>query len=166
MKLLKKIKRIVRNSVFKNKLKKYKKINYELISTLEKLNAHLEKATQILKEYLKQKENDANDSVNTWNKYLTIKKEISYLQKYVDYLKILSQVKYMQALMYLTQMTQIEEIIEGLKIFKSLGDDSISGAEYGEIFGTEKTTSEEQTKKLKELGWYLDTEVNCWAKFV
>ena len=61
----------------------------------------------------------------------------------------------------------ISKMIEGLQIFLKYGDDLVE-AGHDEIWGPTADTkiSEEDKKKLDELGWYLSDEYSCWTAYV
>jgi len=66
-------------------------------------------------------------------------------------------------------MTKIERVIEGLQIFQSLGA-RWTWAEHDEIgvdfdASDDPQPSDEQKKRLEELRWFIDSEVDAWATF-
>jgi len=65
-------------------------------------------------------------------------------------------------------MATINQVLEGLKIFaKYGGDEYLVAAEHDVIFaGPWEPLSEEDNKRLEELGWHFDEYADSWAKFV
>lgn len=78
-------------------------------------------------------------------------------------------------------MASVAEVIEGLEILaktasvpKGLAEKGetdtrtalLGGAEHDIIWGPEADPSDEDKKRLDELGWHFDSESDCWARFV
>jgi hypothetical protein len=68
-------------------------------------------------------------------------------------------------------MTRLEGLIKGLQLFSqrvNSKNQSIA-AEHDIIYGPHKDaiqlTAEEEAN-LKEMGWHMDSEVDCWSFFV
>lgn len=65
-------------------------------------------------------------------------------------------------------MTTITEVIMGLEIFAQYGEDeAMVAGEHDIIYaGTRAEMTEEVCNKLRELGWHVEEEFECWGKFV
>lgn len=78
-------------------------------------------------------------------------------------------------------MASIAEVVEGLEILAKTATVPVGLAEKGEtdirtaqlagadhdiIWGPDADPSEEDKKRLDELGWHFDDEAECWARFV
>jgi hypothetical protein len=70
-------------------------------------------------------------------------------------------------------MALINEVIEGLQILKKYAGENSSSidAQHDVIYAgpsldeLEGRLTEEDRKRLDELGWHEDTEGECWARF-
>jgi len=68
-------------------------------------------------------------------------------------------------------MSKLSELVEAFEIFmKHNPDQWLGGANWDEIYGPDidETTniSEEDKKRLIELGWFIAEDRNIWMKFV
>jgi len=66
-------------------------------------------------------------------------------------------------------MGNVTSVIEGLQIFQRYVPGLWVEAAHDEIFGPspeELDLSTEDLKRLEELDWFVDGEVDCWARFV
>ncbi len=63
----------------------------------------------------------------------------------------------------------VDNIIEGLSIMRKYagGDPFFVQAEHDEIYAlsTEVQLSDEDVKRLEELGWLEDSDMGCWKAF-
>ena len=67
-------------------------------------------------------------------------------------------------------MAKRSAIIEGLQILsKYYPEDDYCSAEHDQFFGADHdesiVMSESDKKRLDELGWFIDSEVDSWAVF-
>lgn len=67
-------------------------------------------------------------------------------------------------------MATINEVLGGLQILaKYKGDKHEVNAEHDIIYACSIDSTpltDEETRRLVELGWHVDSEYNCWACFV
>ena len=66
-------------------------------------------------------------------------------------------------------MASFGSLIEGLTILAKYDKDGlrghVGGADHDIIFGGNPEVSEEDKKRLDELGWHYSSEYGCWAHF-
>ena len=78
-------------------------------------------------------------------------------------------------------MASISEVVEGLEILAKTAKVPAGLAEKGEtdtrtahigganhdiIYGPDCDPSPEDIKRLEELGWHVDSDTDCWSRFV
>lgn len=78
-------------------------------------------------------------------------------------------------------MASVAEVVEGLEILaktasvpRGLAENGetdtrtahLGGANHDIIWGPEADPSDEDKKRLDELGWHFDSESDCWSRFV
>ena len=78
-------------------------------------------------------------------------------------------------------MASVAQVVEGLEILAKTASVPIRLAEKGEtdtrtahlggadhdiLWGPEEDPSDEDKKRLDELGWHFDSESECWSRFV
>ena len=78
-------------------------------------------------------------------------------------------------------MTAVNEVIEGLQILvktakvppglaqtgvEDKGTANLCGAGHDIIYGPMSNPDEEDARRLEELGWFYDFDLQCWAVFV
>lgn len=64
-------------------------------------------------------------------------------------------------------MATAKAVVEGLTILMKHGAVNVD-AQHDELFagpGIDGELSEDEKKRLEELGWHFDEEFDCWAKF-
>ncbi len=62
----------------------------------------------------------------------------------------------------------MKTILEGLKIIAKYTPDTDFAAEHDIIYCgecDEMNMSDEDKKKMEDLGWFIDEEYNCWCSF-
>ena len=68
-------------------------------------------------------------------------------------------------------MATLKEVRDGLNIlskYLSKGEESYVTAQHDILFagpGLDGGISDEDKKKLEDLGWHFDEEFDCWARF-
>lgn len=65
-------------------------------------------------------------------------------------------------------MAMISDLIEGFQILQKYvgSDEHIGGADHDIIWGVDCEVSEEDAKRLNELGWHQDSDSDeCWSRF-
>lgn len=62
-------------------------------------------------------------------------------------------------------MATIQKVMEGLQILAKYDAGGEMAAEHDIIYAGNAEVSEEDAKKLEELGWHKDGEYDCWARF-
>ena len=64
----------------------------------------------------------------------------------------------------------MNHVLEGLQILAKYFPDGDISAEHDIIYAggdnSDVEISEEDLARLDELDWFIDSEANCWAKFV
>lgn len=71
-------------------------------------------------------------------------------------------------------MATVRKVIDGLTILARYDPDGLDShsvsAEHDVIYGPgpgdPDAVTEEDRERLEELGWHLDSEADCWARFV
>lgn len=69
-------------------------------------------------------------------------------------------------------MSAIKDISKGLLIIEQYEEDAVFTAEHDQIWcgqGNGKSVTEiteEGDALLKELGWFIDSDLGCWSRFV
>jgi hypothetical protein len=64
----------------------------------------------------------------------------------------------------------MKRILEGLNILSKYFESGDFNAEHDQIwaggdYADDADMAEEDIKKLKDLGWFIDEEFNCWSHF-
>lgn len=59
-------------------------------------------------------------------------------------------------------MNDLKRLLAGLEIFNKYGDSDVS-AQHDIIYAGRETTNQEDSAKLKELGWHKEEEFECWG---